>query len=97
MIFYVAHKYEKRGDEINRALKIVHDLAVKDMSNTYICPITALLHFGTDEIPKLDEMEQRYDLLCCCEKLIVASEVTEDVQKEIAMAKRLQMEVVYLE
>lgn len=97
MIYYVAHKFENKSENLNKALRATHDLAIHDLQNTYICPLTALLHFGMHEIPKKDEMEQRFDLLCCCEKLIVCSNVTEDVQQEIDMAQKLNMEVIYLD
>ena len=43
------------------------------------------------------EMENCLDLLSACDKLIVASDISKGVQKEIDFAKLVNMEVEYLE
>lgn len=96
-MIYVSHKYGGFPYNLSRAREVVHDLQIKDTENVYICP---LLVFSAIEYGEMDKEEQMLlceDLLCCCDKLIIASEVTDTVQREIDLAKRLGMEVVRLE
>ena len=100
---YVAHKYGGDAQNVERAKKITHDLQVKDLENCYICPLTAFSHLGYNEIGYEEEMALCFDILQICDKLIVASEVSNGVQMEIELARRFingdgkSMEVVYLE
>lgn len=97
MLIYVSHKYG--GDEKNllRAKTITHDLAVNDSENTYICPLCAFSFLSYKEIGYDEEMEMCIDLLSVCDKLIVASEISESVRQEIEAAKLFRMEVEYLD
>lgn len=103
MRVYVAHAYGGNPENIEKAKKITHDLQVKDPENCYICPLIAFLHLGYNEIGYEEEIALCLDLLQICDRLIVASEVSEGVQIEIDLAKKLKnsdgepMEVVYLE
>lgn len=103
MMIYVAHAYGGKQENIERAKKITHDLQVKDLENCYICPITAFSHLGYNEIGREDKNALCLDLLQICDKLIVVGEISEEIQIEINLAKRLKnsdgepMEVVYLE
>jgi hypothetical protein len=100
---YVAHCYGGKQENIERAKKITHDLQVSDLENCYICPLTAFSHLGYKEIGYDNEMALCFDLLQVCDVLMVASEVSEGVKREIALAKKLKnadgepMEVVFLE
>lgn len=84
---------------LERAKKITHDLQVKDLENTYICPILALSHLDYGELGFKDEMNLCIDILTGADKLIVASDFLDSVsvQKEIAFANLVGMEVEYLE
>ena len=97
MIFYVAHAFV--GDKINieKAKKITHDLQVRDIENCYICPLLAFSHLEYGEIGCDDEMELCLDLLMCADRLIVASEISDGVQKEIDFAKLVKMEVFQID
>lgn len=97
MIFYVAHRYG--GDERNleRAKQITHDLQVNDTDNTYICPLFAFSHLRYGEIGYDAEMELCIDILQNCDKLIVASDLSKGVCREIDFANLVGMEVQYLE
>ena len=96
-IYYVAHKYGANPENFERAKKITHDLQISDMENTYICPLLALSHLEYNEIGYGEEIENCIDILSLCDKLIVASEISKGVQKEIEYAKLVKMEVEYLE
>ena len=103
MRVYVAHCYGGKQENIERAKQITHDLQVKDPENCYICPLTAFSHLGYNEIGYEKEIDLCLDLLQICDKIIVASEISEGVKREIDLAKKLKnadgepMEVVYLE
>lgn len=103
MIYYVAHAFGGKQENIERARKITHDLQINDPENCYICPLTAFSHLKYKEIGYEEEMALCFDLLQICDKLIVASEVSKGVQIEIDLAKKLKnsdgepMEVEYLE
>jgi hypothetical protein len=96
-LYYVAHKFSGKKENLERAKKITHDLQIKDLDNTYICPLLAFSHLQYGEIGYDEEMEARLDLLSACDKLIIASPLSRGVKKEIDFAKLVGMEVEYLE
>ena len=96
-IYYVAHRYGGDIKNLERAKKITHDLQVADLENTYICPLLALSHLEYNEVGYDDEMNLCIDLLSECERLIVASDISKGVAKEIEFANLVGMEVEYLE
>ena len=93
---YVSHKFG--GDPVNmeRAKKITHDLQIENPTHCFICPILAFSHLQYGEIGYDDEIELCLDLLSLCDTLIVASDVSQGVQKEIDFARMVGMEVVDL-
>lgn len=97
MICYVAHAYSNDKNNIEKAKKITHDLQVKDLANCYICPLLAFSHLEYGEVGYDDEIELCLDLLSCADRLIVASEISEGVAKEIDFANLVGMEVIWLE
>lgn len=97
MIYYVSHCFVGDKANIERARKITHDLQVKDVANCYICPLLAFSDLEYGEIGYDDEMELCLDLLMCSDRLIVASEISRGVQREIEFAKLVKMEVLRLD
>lgn len=97
MIIYVCHAYGGKQENLERAKKITHDLQVADLENTYICPLLTFSHLQYGEIGYDAEMENCLDLLSVCDKLIVASDISKGVAKEIDFANLVHMEVEYLE
>ena len=97
MIIYVSHIYQGKNENIERAKKIIHDLQVADLENTYICPLLALSHLQYGELGYDEEMDLCIDLLSIADKLIVASDLSKGVCKEIDFANLVGMEVEYLE
>lgn len=93
---YVSHKFG--GDPVNmeRAKKITHDLQIENPTHCFICPLLAFSHLQYGEIGYDDEIELCLDLLSLCDILIVASDVSKGVQKEIDFAKMVGMEVIDL-
>lgn len=97
MLIYVAHKYGGNLQNMERAKKITHDLQVNDLENSYICPLLALSHLQYGEIGFEPEMDLCLDILSVCDKLIIASDLSKGVCKEIDFANLVGMEVEYLE
>lgn len=97
MIYYVAHKYGGDPENFNRAKKITHDLQINDLDNCYICPLMAFSHLGYGELGIEEEMLICEDLLMACDVLLVASEPSKGVRREIALARKIGMEVQYLD
>ena len=95
-MIYVSHKFCGDPANMERAKKITHDLQVNDPENCYICPLLAFSHMEYGEIGYEYEMEICLDLLSVCDALIVASDVSKGVQKEIDFAKMVGMEVIDL-
>lgn len=98
-IYYVAHCYGGDIKNLERAKKITHDLQVADLENTYICPLLALSHLQYGEVGYDAEMDLCLDILSSCDKLIVASDISNSIgiAKEIEFANLVGMEVEYLE
>ena len=67
------------------------------MENTYICPLLALSHLEYSEVGYDDEMNLCIDLLSIADKMIVASDISKGVAREIDFANLVGMEVEYLE
>ena len=93
---YVSHKFGGDPANMERAKKITHDLQVNDPENCYICPLLAFSHLGYNEMGYDEEMELCIDLLSVADVLIVASDVSKGVQKEIDFARLVGMEVIDL-
>ena len=95
-ICYVAHCFGGNPENIDRAKKITHDLQVNDPENCYICPLMAFSYLEYNEMGYDEEMALCIDLLSVSDVLIVASDVSEGVQKEIDFARLFGMEVIDL-
>ena len=95
-IYYVAHRFSGDHANLERAKKITHDLQVSDLNNCYICPLLAFSHLKYGEIGYDEELELCLDILSASDVLIVASEPSKGVQKEIDFARMVGMEVIDL-
>ena len=93
---YVSHKFGGDPANIERSKKITHDLQVADLENCYIGPLLAVSHLDYGEIGYDEELELCIDILSVADVLIVASEPSDGVQKEIDFAKMVGMEVIDL-
>lgn len=82
---------------MERAKKITHDLQVNDLQNSYICPLLLFSHLRYGEIGYNEEMELCLDILSNCDKLIVASDISKGVERELDFANLVGMEVEFLE
>ena len=93
---YVSHKFCGDPANMERAKKITHDLQIENPTHCFICPILAFSHLQYGEIGYDDEIELCLDLLSLCDTLIVASDVSRGVQKEIDFARMVGMEAIDL-
>ena len=96
-LYYVAHRFGGKQENIERAKKITHDLQVADLENTYICPLLTFSHLEYGEIGYDAEIDLCIDILSNCDKLIVASDLSKGVCKELDFANLVGMEVQFLE
>lgn len=96
-LYYVSHRFGGDPANLERSKKITHDLQVDDPENCYICPLMAFSHLVYNEMGYDEEMALCIDLLSMSDVLIVASDVSNGVQKEIDFAKMVGMEVIDLE
>ena len=95
-MIYVSHKFAGDPANMERAKKITHDLQMNDPENCYICPLMAFSHLDYGEIGYDEELELCIDILSVADVLIVASEPSKGVQKEIDFARMVGMEVIDL-
>ena len=96
MMYYISHEFGGKPENLERAKRITHDLQIKDTENCYICPLLAFSYLVYNEIGYEEEMALCEDLLTVCDKLIVASDVSEGVKREISLAEKCKMEIEYL-
>lgn len=96
MLLYLAHKYQGNQDNMERVKKIAHNLQIENPAHCVVCPLLNFSCLGYGEIGYEQEMEICLDLLSACDVLIVASDVSYGVQKEIDFARMVGMEVIDL-
>ena len=95
-VIYVSHKFGGDSANMERAKQITHDLQVNDPENCYICPLMAFSYLEYNEMGYDEEMALCIDLLSVSDVLIVASDVSKGVPKEIDFSKMVCMEVIDL-
>ncbi len=97
MRYYIAHKYQGDKSNIERAGKIAKKLQLEHPEHAYFSPLHAFSFLEYEDMAYDDFMEVCYDFLSACDVLIVASEISKGVQKEIDFAKLVKMEVMRLD
>ena len=95
-MIYVSHKFAVYPANMERAKKITHDLQIENPEHCFICPLLAFSHLQYGEIGYDNEIELCLDLLSLCDALIIASDISDGVQKEIDFARMVGMEVIDL-
>ena len=96
MIIYVSHAYGGEKENYEKAKRITHDLQVENPTHCFICPLISFGHLEYGEIGYDEELELCLDILSVADVLIVASEPSQGVQKEIDFARMVGMEVIDL-
>ena len=96
MLLYLAHKYQGKQENVERAKKIAHDLQMENPTQCVVCPLLNFSSLDYGEIGYEQEMEICLDLLSACDVLIVASDASDGVREEIDFARMVGMEVIDL-
>ena len=96
MLVYVSHCYGGNPENVERAKRITHDLQVENPTHCFVWPLLNFSFLDYGEIGYEQEMEICLDLLSVCDYLIVASDASHGVQKEIDFARMVGMEVIDL-
>ena len=81
---------------MERVKKIAHDLQMENPDHCVVCPLLNFSCLDYGEIGYEQEIKICLDLLSVCDVLIVASEPSKGVQKEIDFARMVGMEVIDL-
>jgi hypothetical protein len=93
MRYYIAHTH---NTDIECVGKIARKLQIEHPENSYFSPTYAFSFLDHNDMGFDDFMEVCLDFLSACDVLIVASEISESVQREIDFAKLVGMEIQYL-
>ena len=96
MLLYLAHKYQDDKRNLDKVKRIAHDLQMDNPDHCVVCPLLNFSCLDYGEIGHEQEIEICLDLLSVCDVLIVASDISGGVQKEIDFAKMVGMEVIDL-
>ena len=91
MMFYVS------ADGVETAREACEKLQSKDLDNCYISPLTSLCCVSNKAVTDDAKNALRLDMLSVCDVLLVASEVSKEMQEEIDFARLVGMEVRILE
>lgn len=94
MLIYCAHKYG--GDEKNKARveAIIKTLQKNDLDNTYISPIHTF-GYMYDHLSYDEGMDLCLSLLSKCDALLVLSDESEGVRREIEFAVKNRLNILY--
>lgn len=99
MTYFVSHRYDDPKD-LEHAKETVYELQKDDWDNCYICPVLTVDACWEDLLTlrrnRNKIAEVHLDILCLCDALVVASEITQTMQKEIDFAKQSGMECYFL-
>ena len=85
-MYYVSHCFGGKPENYESAKRITRTLQITDPDNVYICPLVAFSHLGYNQLGYEVEMAMCLDLLAKCDRLIVTSDVSEGVKREIRFA-----------
>lgn len=96
-IIYVSHKYDGKKEAIREATRITYNLQTKDLQNHYYCPLVAIPWIAYKDISEDDKIALKLDMLTVCDSLLIASDISDDMEDEIEFAKLVKMEVLRLD
>ena len=96
MLVYVSHCYGGKPENVELAKRITHNLQVENPNHCFICPLLTFSHIKYGEIGYDEELELCLDILSVSDVLLVTSDISDGVQKEIDFARMVGMEVIDL-
>lgn len=91
MVYYVTAR------DTATAKKVAEKLQAENLTDCYISPLTALSCLKDINIPPEAKTALRLDLLTVCDALIVKCPISDDMQTEISLARKINMEVIYID
>lgn len=94
---YIAHKYQGDKKNIEKVGEIAKKMQTEHPENSYFSPLHNFSFLNYDDINYEQMLEICIDWLSECDKLIVASDISKGVAREIEFANLVGMEVEYLE
>ena len=94
---YIAHKYQGNKKNIEKVGKIAKKLQIEHPENSYFSPLHNFSFLDYDDISYEQMLEICIDWLSECDRLIVASDLSKGVCREIDFANLVGMEVQFLE
>ena len=94
---YIAHKYQGDKKNIEKVGEIARKLQIEHPENSYFSPLHNFSFLDYEDIDYEQMLEICLDWLNECDRLIVASDLSKGVCKEIDFANLVGMEVEYLE
>lgn len=92
MLIYVCVKAEQQYER-EQAREIMNALA-RDVDNTYICAAFAFSYLAKPDEADLEIM--REDLICACDKLLIVTELTEEIRRDIEFAQGIKIPIEYI-
>ena len=95
-LVYVAHEYGGKEEHLRHAREIMRMLQTENTEDCFMCPLMVFSHLRYGEIGRDAEMELCIDLLSVCDSLLVASAVSDGVQREIDFARMVGMDIEWL-
>lgn len=95
MLIYCSHKYGGNEENKAKAERKILELQKADTENTYISPIHAF-GFSYNEFDYDTGMKMCLELLDKCDRLIVLSEESEGVLREISRANKNETPIIWL-
>ena len=94
MTVFVAHQQSE--DSSIRASKIITQLQLENPTHCFIPATLAFEHLYNGDFSKGDIFEIEADLLSNCDQLLIVSDISPIMQKEIEFARMVGMEVIDL-
>ena len=91
---FVAH--EQTEDSFTRASKIILQLQYENPAHCFIPASIAFEHLYNGDFSQDEIFDIECDLLCNCDQLLIVSEISPIIQREIDFARMVGMEVIDL-
>lgn len=100
MFVYLSHKFGGKQENFERITKIANKLQKEHPEHCFISPLHAFSFLKYNEIGYDDEVALCEDLISLMSEddiLLVCSEISEGVKREISLAELIGMRVEYLD
>lgn len=94
MTIFVAHQQNEESSI--RASKIITQLQIENPTHCFIPATLAFEHLYNGDFSRDDIFEIEADLLSNCDQLLIVSDISPIMQKEIDFARMVGMEVINL-